>query len=133
MSSWIEQSVKEYYDWLRGRTVIQKDDTTGWYLISTPYVGLFNETINLYAKREGLDKIVLSDDGNTFDNLSNMGVVINSSPELKELVERVSIMCGVQINDRNEIFVETSISKFVRDMHNIVSAIMEIFSHERKL
>lgn len=126
MSNWIEQSVKEYYDWLRDRTCIQKDENTGWYLISTPFVGLFNDTINLYAMKEGSGKIILSDDGETFDNLSNLGVNISKSAKRKELVEYIKVNYGIRVNDQNEIMVETSSSKFVRDKHNIVSAIMEI-------
>ena len=57
-------------------------------------------------KKEFLNKIVLSDDGNTFDNLSNMGVIINSSPELKELIGTCKYNVWCSINDRNEIFVK---------------------------
>lgn len=126
MSNWVEESVKGYYDWLRNRTNIIKDESTGWFLISTPFVGMFNDTINLYAKEVGNEKILLSDDGETLGNLSSIGVNISKSSKRKELVEHIKSNFGISVNDLDEITIETTPSKLIRDKHNIISAIMEI-------
>ena len=60
--NWINKSIAEYYNWLRDRTQVFKDEQTGWYTITTPFLGLFNDNIEIYAKLNN-GRIILSDDG----------------------------------------------------------------------
>ena len=68
--NWLNEGVNEYYEWLRKRTFVQKDGTTGWSVVSTPFVGLFNDTIDLFVKLLPDGNVILSDDGNTLTTRS---------------------------------------------------------------
>lgn len=81
--SWIENSIKEYYNWLHEKTIVTKDENTGWSAISTPYSGLFNDTIEIYAKLEN-GRLILSDDGVTLANLELAGAPLLRSQKRKE-------------------------------------------------
>ena len=43
--NWIDKNIKEYYNWLRERTVVTNDEQTGWSTIMTPFLGLFNDLL----------------------------------------------------------------------------------------
>ena len=76
--SWINTHVDSYYKWLREKTLIQKEESTDWFLINTPFFGAFNDTIEIYAKRNG-SQLILSDNGETMSNLEIQGLHIQGS------------------------------------------------------
>lgn len=123
--SWIDDSVKAYYNWLEEKTVISKDEITGWSLISTPFIGLFNDSINIYTK-EIKDGIVrLSDDGETLANLELSGLNISRSPKRKDILETIKRSYGISIEE-GEIYIDSKMEDFAQNKHNFISAIMEI-------
>lgn len=44
---WIDNRIAEYYQWLKDNTAIREDKGTGWFSVSTPLVGLFNDNSSL--------------------------------------------------------------------------------------
>ncbi|MBP9742059.1 MAG: DUF1828 domain-containing protein [Burkholderiales bacterium] len=121
---WLEQLLEEYYTFLKGRNSIIEKTGTDWHVISTPFVGLFNDTIELYVKKQN-DKILLSDDSITINNLNYMGSSISRSPKRKEIMDKILLNYGLSIKD-NEIFTEATERSFVQKKFSFISAISEI-------
>jgi hypothetical protein len=126
--SWIDEKIKEYYDWMMDNTFIKQDSDTGWYAISTPFQGLFNDNIEIFAKREK-DTIILSDDGVTMSNLKMLGVDISRSPKRKEIIDVVLRNYGISIKEE-ELYAETTDAGFSQTKHGLISAISEISDME---
>lgn len=122
--NWVNTSVDNYYNWLREKTFIQKDLTTDWYLINTPFIGAFNDTIEIYAQKNE-SQLKLSDNGETISNLEIQGLQIQGSKRRKSLLDSILINYGVKINN-DELIIETNIDKFSQSKHNFLSAIIEI-------
>lgn len=122
--NWVNTSVDNYYNWLREKTFIQKDLTTDWFLINTPFIGAFNDTIEIYAQKNG-SQLKLSDNGETISNLEIQGLQIQGSKRRKSLLDSILINYGVKI-DNDELVIETNIDKFSQSKHNFISAIIEI-------
>lgn len=122
--NWVNTSVDNYYNWLREKTFIQKDLTTDWFLINTPFIGAFNDTIEIYAQKNG-SQLKLSDNGETISNLEIQGLQIQGSKRRKSLLDSILINYGVKI-DNDELIIETNIDKFSQSKHNFLSAIIEI-------
>ena len=80
--------VDDFYNFLRQKTTITLDAVTTWTKITTPFLGLFNDSIEIYAKKEK-GKVILSDDGETIHNLELSGVSISRSAKRKEMLERI--------------------------------------------
>ena len=94
--SWIEDRITDYYKWLRERTKIRTDETTGWSVMSTPFLGAYNDPLEIYLRKEG-NNIEMSDDGATFDNLNLLGINLSRSQKRREWVEYILRNYGVTL------------------------------------
>ncbi|NCC55715.1 MAG: DUF1828 domain-containing protein [Erysipelotrichia bacterium] len=121
--NWINTLMDDYYAFLKEKTLVTASNSNDWIEISTPFVGLFNDTVDIYAKKEG-NKIILSDDGNTLRDLELSGLEITRSPKRKEILERILINYGVQMNNE-ELITEANEKDFPQKKLNLISAISE--------
>ena len=121
---WINDRINAYYKWLRDNTVISKDETTGWYGDATPFVGLFNDHIEIFVKKEH-GQILLSDDGETLSNLSLMGINVLKSSSRKAVLDRISLNYNVKVKD-GELVTTATDSTFPERKHALLSAIQAL-------
>lgn len=126
--NWIDDIIANYYKWLKDKTSYKEDTSTGWYKITTPFLGLFNDPIEIYLKKDD-DKIKLSDDGVTIESLELCGVDIARSPKRKEWVEFIKRNYGIDIAGK-ELVTIASLDNFAQKKHNLVCAIEELCSLE---
>ena len=123
--NWLAEQEDKYYTWLRSKTYIPAEKEGDWGLISTPFTGLFNDTLEIYAKKEG-DKIMLSDDGKTLHDLELMGVSFSRSSSRRELLDRVLASYGVS-NKSSELVTQANReSDFPQRKHDLLQAMLEV-------
>lgn len=122
--NWIENAISDYYKWLRNRTGYSTDEGTGWAVIHTPFIGLFNDSIDIYLRKEG-DSILLSDDGETFASLSDIGINVSRSAKRREWLDSILLTYGIANHD-GELVTKTTEADFPQAKHNLVSAILSI-------
>jgi hypothetical protein len=122
--NWVDTSITNYYNWLREKTIVTKDEQTGWSTITTPFLGLFNDNIEIYAKLDN-EKIILSDDGMTLSNLEVAGSPVMRSPKRKEWLDMVLMNYGITLNN-DELQVSGTEKDFNQKKHNLICAISEI-------
>ena len=113
-----------YYNWLREKTFIQKDSDTDWFLINTPFVGAFNDTIEIYAQKNGTH-LRLSDNGETLSNLELQGLHFQGSKRRRAILDTILLNYGIR-TENDELTVEANIDNFSQSKHNFLSAIIEI-------
>lgn len=121
--NWINVLMDDYYTFLKEKTLVSANNSSEWVEISTPFVGSFNDSIDIYAKKKG-NRIILSDDGNTLRDLELSGLEISRSPKRKEILNRILINYGVQINN-DELRTEATERDFPQKKLNLISAISE--------
>ena len=122
--NWIDTYVDNYYNWLKEKTFIQKEVNTDWFLINTPFLGAFNDTIEIYAQKKG-SQLKLSDNGETMSNLELQGLRIQGSKKRRELLDTILLNYGIKTKN-HELVIETNIENFSQSKHNLLSAIIEI-------
>lgn len=122
--TWINEYISNYYKWLKDKTIVLSDEKTGWSLINTPFVGLFNDNIELYAKRNN-GIITLSDNGETIHNLELTGVTLSRQGKRKDIADAVLLNYGIHTNG-DELFVECDASNFSQKKHNLLTAVLEL-------
>ena len=121
---WANELIDEYYDWLKTKTVIIPDISTEWVAIQTPFIGLYNDVIEIYAQKKGAT-IVLSDNGETLNNLELVGASISRTGERRNIAERILLNYGIQLSGK-ELTTTTNELSFPQKKHNFLSAIMEL-------
>jgi hypothetical protein len=122
--NWVNTYVNEYYNWLKEKTFIQKDNHTDWFLINTPFIGAFNDTIEIYAQKLG-STFILSDNGETMSNLELQGLQIQGSKRRREILDSILLNYGVK-SENDELIIRANIENFSQSKHNFLSAIIEI-------
>lgn len=120
----MNELIEEYYKWLRNKAEFNISQETGWVQMSTPFLGLFNDNIEIYAKRTN-GKILLSDDGLTLNNLDLVGAAINRSQKRHDILDKILLNYGITLSN-DELQVESSEKDFPQKKHNLISAISEI-------
>lgn len=121
--NWINSLMSDYYAFLKEKTLVSNCNSSDWVEISTPFVGLFNDAVDIYVRKDG-KKIILSDDGNTLRNLELSGLEISRSPKRKEILDRILINYGVHISN-DELTTEATKRDFPQKKLNLISAISE--------
>lgn len=121
--NWINKLMDEYYVFLKEKTILTESIGSEWIEISTPFTGLFNDTIDIYVKNQD-NRIILSDDGNTMRNLELSGMEVSRSQKRKEILERILINYGVRFSN-NELITEATEKDFPQKKLNLLSAISE--------
>ncbi|MDP2173002.1 MAG: DUF1828 domain-containing protein [Candidatus Cloacimonadaceae bacterium] len=70
-------------------------------------MGLFNDSIEIYVKKEK-EKLILSDDGETIHNLELSGVSLSRSAKRKDILESILLNYGVTLNKDSELTIEAN-------------------------
>jgi hypothetical protein len=128
MTKWIDDSISQYYKWLKDQTTYRIDGKSGWCRITTPFVGMFNDPIEVFIKEQN-GKLLLSDDGVIIENLELSGVDIFRSPKRKEWLEYIKLNFGIDILD-GELRVEATHANFAQKKHNLICAVSELTAIE---
>ncbi|HEV7348336.1 DUF1828 domain-containing protein [Telluribacter sp.] len=121
--SWINEYIDNYYHFLREKTVLREDPHSGWVAISTPFLGAFNDAIEIYAKKQN-GHVLLSDDGETLRNLELNGVQLSRSARRRELLDQILLNYGVRVQN-NELCTEATEQNFPQKKLNLLAAISE--------
>ncbi len=127
--NWIDNCIDDYYKWLKSKTVSRHDDYSGWSVISTPFIGAFNDPIEIFIKEQEDGKLLLSDDSRTLSNLDLVGVGVSRSQKRKEWLNSILLNYGVKLNN-HELSVLTDLQHFPQSKHNLLCAIMDISDME---
>ena len=118
----IKDFLNGYYDSLKAQTITAKADG-GWTYIETPFVGLFNDMICLYARFDG-DSFEFSDGGETLSNLETSGVSLRTA---RNIIMRSICSHGVEIckQDGTEcICVKSGADEAFERYHDILSCLI---------
>ena len=95
------------------------------------FVGVLNDNIEIFVKKESETKILLSDDGETIEKLFLSGVDVLRSQKRKDYMQKVANNFGIKITPEGEIVTESNGADFARKMHNFMSAISLISDMSR--
>ena len=121
MMDHISQLMNQYQKWLKDEITLQQIGNA--VEITTPFLDRHNDYIQIYAKRKD-DVLLLSDEGETIEDLEMSGVSLNSRKR-KELLELAAAGFGVSI-ENNVISIKTSPNKFPLAKHNLVQTILAV-------
>lgn len=118
----IRRLLDEYVAWLRDKTALRQIGSD-WVEITAPYLDRHNDCIQIYAaRRDG--GYLLTDDGNTLQDLQQSGCMIESAKR-KTLLQMTLNGFGVQLSD-GKLEVHASRDNFALRKHNLIQAILAV-------
>ena len=116
--------VDSYVNWIRDGISL-REVGNGWHEVVTPFLNHRNDMIELYVRQQG-EEFVISDGGNTINELVLSGTDINRSQKKTEELNTILRSFGIQKTERNEIQVKTNAKRFPEVKHRFIQAVLSI-------
>lgn len=117
-----DQLKKSYIDWLNSRITIE--DLDGVYQITSPYLDVNNDRLQLYVSKEG-DVLKLSDDGQVINELEMTGCNISRSKKRMEILSFILNKFGVKQNG-DELFIYATMGNYAQRKHFLLQAMLSV-------
>jgi hypothetical protein len=121
---WTDSMVSDYSKWLHAEPAPICDSKTGWTSMPTPFLGLYNDLIELFVKEED-DYICLSDDGQTIWNAETTGLDMKA-PEQKHLLDVILSKYRVSINGEGVLDLKVEKDKFEQGKYSMLMTMFAI-------
>lgn len=119
----IKDKMNEYFNWLKQKYKYkQLDNSTE---ITTPFKNHLNDYIRIYVDLLPNNKIMLSDDGNTFNELEMFGIDINTKTR-QRLINSILNQFNLRIIE-DEIIADVQDESFAQSKHNMIQGILKIY------
>ena len=116
----IQKYIDEYISWLKSEITFRQMDE--YYEITTPFLDMDNDYLQLYVKQDG-NKIYFSDDSYVLNMLAAHGVKL--TPKRKSQLESTVMRFGVELKD-NELVMLAPASAFAQKKHMFIQAMMKV-------
>lgn len=98
--------------------------SNGYYEISTPFLNRHNDAIVIYVKMESQGNILISDNGETMEDLRLSGVEFNTEKKKREL--NIILNGFGVIQKGTELYVRATAGDFSRKQHNLIQALLSV-------
>jgi len=118
----IHDLIENYIQWLRDKTVLRK--LNGWVEITTPHLDRHNDYIQIYAKKDDLGGILLTDDSHTICDLELSGCALDT-PKRKSMLEVTLNGFGVN-KEGDALLVRATPENFPLRKHSLIQAILAV-------
>lgn len=115
--------VNSYVEWIK-KGLTLREVSNGWHELVTPFLNHSNDMIELYLKQEK-DYIVISDAGNTINELILSGLDIDRSKKRQEELNTILRSFGISRKE-NELYINTDAKKFPEVKHRFIQAVLAI-------
>jgi len=117
----ISSLIDVYQKWLKDRTALREIGNA--IEITTPFLDRHNDYIQIYVRKSG-DGYVITDDGETIQDLEMSGVKLDT-PKRLELLNMTARGFGVTVAGQ-ELSILTSPDKFPLAKHSLVQTIIAV-------
>ena len=116
-----------YLSWLRNRynfTDLSQDVVK----IETPFLDSSFDYIVMYVERLKNDKLIITDDGWTIDNLISEGISFSKQSKTRiKMLDEIATSFGVDYDlSTKEVSIRTDIDQFPEAKHRLLLALMRI-------
>lgn len=113
---------EQYIKWLEDEITLNKINE---YLeITSPFLDRYNDYLQVYAKMDNDNEILLTDDAYTLNNLKMAGVDINS-PRRKQLLDNFLNKYKVQL-DNDALTIKTGVENFPQKLLFLMQTMLNV-------
>jgi hypothetical protein len=120
----MKEHIKNYIEWLKQKILITQIGE--WYEITSPFLDYHNDQIQIYAKIDN-DNIVLTDNGNTLNELELLGVSIDRNEKKRNEFNVILKRFGIK-HENGQLLAYANKNNFPEVMHCFIQAILCVFT-----
>lgn len=113
---------EQYVKWLDDEISVKKIEE--YLQITSPFLDRFNDYLQIYAKIDKNNEILLTDDSYIINNLQDSGIDI-TSPKRKQLLDNFLIKYGINLEDKS-LSIISSIEEFPQKILFLMQAMINI-------
>jgi len=121
----MKELINDYFNLLKKEmdTALISEDL---FVITTPFLDKHNDLIDVYVKLLPDEKVIITDKGETFNNLKQDGIVIGD----ENFMEKIDfVIYGLSISiDNDELILHANTTNFAQKFHNFIQTIIKIDS-----
>lgn len=114
----------DYIRWLN-ENIDEYKVSENVYRITLPYLNRNNDCTEIYIKIEG-DSYLLTDDGETIDELEMSNFNLFSSQKRTEIFNRILLAHGVKISSNNELYITCSKEELPQRKHMLSQCMIKV-------
>lgn len=118
-----QDMIKNYTKWLFENFKYKEVD--GAIEVETPYVNHLDDFIRIYIQKIGHDEYLLSDDGQTVNELEMMNINLNTKTREK-IVKDMNVQFNTELKD-DDLFKTTNFKNFPQNKHDFIQAILRFY------
>lgn len=93
--------------------------------ITTPFTNSIGDNIRIYATLDHDNHVIMSDDGNTINDLDMMGIDV-TNPTRQTLIQDTLAQYGITLSESGEMRVTGSIQNIAVMKQNLLQAILRV-------
>lgn len=123
-----QKIIDDYVRWVKDNTSFRSVVEGSMGVITTPFLGNDNDHLDIYVVKQG-DRLLLTDDGNTLQDLKMSGVDLTSgqtSPKRDKILKMILRSFGVSVGDEGQLQIEASIGNVAQKKHYLLQAILSV-------
>ena len=113
---------EQYIKWLEDEITLNKINE--YWEITSPFLDRYNDYLQVYAKMDNDNEILLTDDAYTLNNLKMAGVDINS-PRRKQLLDNFLNKYKVQL-DNDALTIKTGVEDFPQKLLFLMQTMLNV-------
>lgn len=117
-----EELVESYHSWLQSNLTCGQ--VHGAFQMTTPFKDNHNDRIQIYVIPDK-DKILLTDDGYTINDLALSGIEI-STKKRQEIFDTILQSYGVSLDSDDSLTIIADMSNFPQKTHDLIQAILSV-------
>lgn len=121
MTDTTELFLSDYLNWLKNSYKIKHLENSDQ--IITPFTNAINDNINIYIDKINNTEFLLSDDGETLNDLSLNGIDLTQTRI--DMINRILIGSGVTLND-DELTIRGNNAQFSEKKHVLLQTILRV-------
>ena len=114
---------EQYKKWLQEEISIKQIDK--YFEITSPFIDRYNDYLQVYAKLEKENKIVLTDDSYIIHNLQMSGIDIAGSSKRKQLLENFLNKYHVSL-EGDALVIRTGVEDFPQKLFFLMQAMLNV-------
>lgn len=123
----LEKMKKIYFDWIDKKIQFVPSKNQDYMTITTPFLDMYNDYIELVIAQGNTSKYIISDDGYTINELGLLDINLNRKSKRRDYFQSILINFGVK-NQNNELVIEfDDLAQFPDAQNRLTQCMLQAF------